>query len=556
MKLKKVLIAGVTIALGSFALVGCSSSSSSSSKTKETTSNNANSVLRISEKDVISTMDSSLATDTISSQNLNNVMDGLYRYKGKTIAPAIATKVVKPTNNGLTYTFPLRKDAKWSNGDPVTANDFVFAWKRTVNPETKSQYAYIYEGIANAKDITAGKKPVDSLGVKAIDDHTFEVTLEKPIPYFSQLMSAAFFFPQNEKTVNKWGKQYGTNSDTLVFNGPYKLVNWKGSDNSWTEEKNDSYWNAKSVNVKKIQYQVVKDPTTAVNLYQSNKLDRALLTGDTAKQMKGSDGYGITKKSSTFYLSANQQKNEIFKNANVRRALSMSVNRKQLTSKVLGDGSTVNNSIVASNIAFDPNDKTKDFVKETSSTGDKYTKYDPAEAKKLWEKGLKETGNTGKTFNLVLLGDDTDNAKKQSEFLQNQLEKLPGLKLTLSNVPFKSRLTRAKSGDFDLVVYAWNADFPDPINFLTLVTKDSSYNVGKWENEKFDALVDKSLTDDANNPTKRWKDMMDAQDILNEEQGVAPLYQLGEAWMTNKRVKNMTLNPGSMYDMNLVELKD
>ncbi|BDR59223.1 peptide ABC transporter substrate-binding protein [Xylocopilactobacillus apicola] len=553
MKAKKLLIASTVVLLSMGVLSGCSSSSNSSQPAKK---DSHDSVIRISEKDVIATMDSSLNTDAAGSQNLNNTMDGLYRYKGKKIEPAIATKIVKPTNNGLTYTFPLRKNALWSNGDPVTAEDFVFAWKRTVNPETKSQYAYIYEGIANAKEINAGSKPVDSLGVKAIDKYTLEVTLEKPIPYFDQLMTFFNFYPQNQKAVEKWGKKYGTSSKTLVFNGPYKLVDWNGANNSWTEVKNDRYWNAKEVKVKKLQYQVVKDPSTALNLYQSNKLDRALVSGDIAKQMKGSDGYGLAKKNVTLYVTPNLKTQPILNNLKIRRALSLSINRKQLTNKILGDGSVPVSSFMPSNMAFDPKDSSKDFVKETSTTAALYGKYDPNEAKKLWEEGLKETGNSGKTFNMTLLSDDQDNSKKQSEFLQNQFEKLPGLKITLSNVPGKTRSTRQKSGDFDLTVSAWGADFPDPINFLTLLTSDSSYNTGKWEEPKYDSLINQSLNEDANNPSARWKDMLAAQDILNEQQAVFPLYQQAEAWMTSKKVKNFVLTGGDTYNMAEVKLEN
>lgn len=548
MKFNKFLVAGATVLLSASALVGCESSSSKAQAPKST--------VRISASDVIATMDSSMNTDVIGSQNLTNTMEGLYRYKGKDIEPAIATKVVKPTNNGLTYTFPLRTNAKWSNGDPVTADDFVYAWRRTVNPKTKSQYAYIYEGIANAKDITAGKKTVDSLGVKALDKHTFQVTLEKPIPYFDQLMTSSTFYPQNPRNVDKWGKKYGTNSKTLVFNGPYKLAKWNGPDNSWTEVKNNSYWNAKDVKVKTIQYQVVKDASTALNLYQSNKLDRVNLTGDTSKQMKGSKGYSIQKQNSTFYIEMNEKKNELFKNQKIRQALSLAINREQLTKKVLGNGTTPAHSFTPSNMSFDPQNKSKDFTSETAKTGKANTTYDLAKAKKLWKEGLAETGNTGKKFNLTLLGDDTDIAKQQNEFLQNQLEKLPGLKITLNNVPFKSRLSRSTSGDFDMVVTGWNADFPDPINFLTLFTTGASNNKGNWSNAEYDSLVNKSMNEDANNPAARWKDMVDAQNIANEQQGVIPLYQNGAAFMTHSRVKDLDYGPSGSYNMVSLRVKD
>ena len=547
MKLKKLFVANVLALFSTVILVGCGSTSSQKSAPKGT--------VRISSKDIISTMDPSLNTDVIGAQNLNNTMEGLYRFKGKNIKPALATNLAKPTNNGLTYTFKLRPNAKWSNGDPITASDFVYSWRRTVDPKTKSTYSYIFEGIANAKDISAGKKPVNSLGIKALNKHTLQVDLEKPVPYFNTLLTSPTFFPQNKKVITKWGKKYGTNSQALVSNGPFKLVKWNSPDNSWTEVKNDKYWDAKDVKVQKLQYQVVKDASTALNLYQSNKLDRVLLTGDSAKQMKNAKDYKIQKESTTFYVAPNIKKVALFNNTKIRQALSMSVNRQQLTKKVLGDGKVASLSTFPAKMTFNPETKV-DFAKETQASAVATNSYNPTKAKQLWQEGLSETNNKGKKFSFTLLGDDSDVAKKQAEFLQNQFEKLPGLKINVTNVPFKSRLARAKSGDFDLLVTGWSADFPDPITFLTLFNTDSSNNDGKWSNTEYDNLVNKSLNEDANNPMARWQDMKAAQNLSNREVPAIPLYQNGEAWLTKSRVKNLDYGPTGAYNMISLRLKD
>ena len=547
MKLKKLFVANVLAVFSTVILVGCGSTSSQKAAPKGT--------VRISSKDIISTMDPSLNTDVIGAQNLNNTMEGLYRFKGKNIKPALATNLAKPTNNGLTYTFKLRPNAKWSNGDPITASDFVYSWRRTVDPKTKSTYSYIFEGITNAKDISAGKKPVNSLGIKALNKHTLQVDLEKPVPYFNTLLTSPTFFPQNKKVITKWGKKYGTNSQTLVSNGPFKLVKWNSPDNSWTEVKNDKYWDAKDVKVQKLQYQVVKDASTALNLYQSNKLDRVLLTGDSAKQMKNAKDYKIQKESTTFYVAPNIKKVALFNNTKIRQALSMSVNRQQLTKKVLGDGKVASLSTFPAKMTFNPETKV-DFAKETQASAVATNAYNPTKAKQLWQEGLSETNNKGKKFSFTLLGDDSDVAKKQAEFLQNQFEKLPGLKINVTNVPFKSRLARAKSGDFDLLVTGWSADFPDPITFLTLFNTDSSNNDGKWSNTEYDNLVNKSLNEDANNPMARWQDMKAAQNLSNREVPAIPLYQNGEAWLTKSRVKNLDYGPTGAYNMISLRLKD
>ncbi|MCT6826417.1 MAG: peptide ABC transporter substrate-binding protein [Bombilactobacillus mellifer] len=548
MKLKATLSSVVVLTIAAASLAGCSSNQAESKKS-------VNDPVIFTSKDNIPTQDSAVATDIISGQSLVNTMDGLYRYDGKVLKPAMATSIVQPTNNGLTYTFKLRPHVQWSNGDPVTAQDFVFAWRRAVDPKTKSQYAFIFEGINNAKAISEGKKPTDTLGVKALNAQTLEVNLEKPIPYFNKLMAFQTFYPQNPKVVNKWGKKYGTSAKTLVFNGPYKLQNWNPSANSWTQVKNDKYWNAKQVQVKKLKYQVVKDASTALNLYQSGKVDRAELTGDTSKQMKGSKGYSVLKQNSTIYLELNQKKVELLKNQKIRQALSLAINRSQLTKKVVGNGTSTASSVTAANMSFDPQKPKQDFVAETSHSGLAHTKYDVAQAKKLWQAGLAETGNTHKKFTLTLLNDDTDIAKQQSEFLQNQLQKLPNLKISLNNVPYKNRLSRSVSGDFDLVVTTWNADFPDPINFLTLFTSDASYNSGKWANAQYDDFVNKSLNADATNEVARWQDMKAAQNIINEQQGVVPLYQNGQAFMTHKRITKLDYGPGNMYNMVNLRIK-
>ena len=541
MKLGKLLAVSATAILTATTLAACGGSGAAPK-------DQAN----FSTGDIIATMDQSSVTDVISSQALDDTEEGLYRYQGKTVKPAIATKVVKPTNGGLKYTIPLRKNAKWSNGDPVTAQDFVFGWQRTVNPKTKSQYAYVFEGIKNAKEITAGKKPVSSLGIAAQGKHTLVVTLDKPIPYFSKLVMNPVFFPQNKKVVQKAGKKYGTSSKTLVFDGPYKLENWSSPNNSWTETKNDKYWNAKAVKTPKLNYQVTKDSSTSLNLFQSHKLDLTGISGDTAKQMKHDKHYSSAPQTSTFYFELNEKKDPIFKNQKIRQAISMSVDRKQLASKVIGAGVIPTTQLTPTKMAYDPKTN-QDFTKETAASA-KPNDYNINKAKELWKQGLAETGNTGKSINVTLLGDDTQMSKQSNEFLQSNLQKLPGLKVSLNNVPFKSRLSRSSSGDFDMVVSAWNADFPDPINFLSMFTSDNSYNNGKWINPQFDALIKKSQNEDANNPSARWNDLKQAQDILNQQQGVIPLYQNAISHLKSSRLSGLDYGPSGSYNNVSVKL--
>ncbi|GEO46872.1 peptide ABC transporter substrate-binding protein [Companilactobacillus kimchii] len=538
MKSKKYLLALLPIFLFVLVLSGCGSATEKDSKD----------TLAINSGDVIATMDSSMNTDAIGAQHLTNTMEGLYRYDGKDLKPAIAKKVVKPTNGGKTYTFDLRH-TKWSNGKPVTANDFVYAWRRTVDPKTASQYAYIYTGIKNADKINAGKKPVNTLGIKALGKYKLEVTLENAIPYFNTLMASSTFYPQYKPSVEKAGKQYGLSSTGMVFNGPFKLVNWNVSKNSWTEVKNNKYWNAKSVKLKTLKYYVVKDPNTGLNLYDANRINRyEKLGGDTARQVSSYKTFSMDKQTANFYLELNQKKYKFFRNAKIRQAISMSINREQLTNNVLGKTGGIEHTIVPVGMSYNPTTKV-DFTKEKMlQSSNQYTEYNPKEATKLWKEGIKETGQ--KNLSFTLLGDDTDNSKKQNEYLQGQMEKnLPGIKITLSNVPFKSRLDKSTSGNFDIVVTGWNADYPDPVTFLDIFTTGNVQNNGKYSNAQYDALINKSKTTDATNEDARWQDLLQATKILTDDQGAIPLYQSYQANLTRSNVKGYRITPNGSYNL-------
>lgn len=532
MKFRKTMVAGTIIALAGM-LAACGFNSASSKGT---------SITRMV-GDIISTMDPSTNTDAISGQALIDTMDGLYRYSGKDLHPAIAKSQPTVTNGGKTYTFKLR-NAKWSNGDPVTAQDFVFGWRRTVEPKTKSQYAYLFSGVKNADDIMAGKKAASTLGVTAVNKTTLKVTLDHAIPYFKTMLVNPAFFPQNEKFVEKAGKKFGTTSKYILSNGPYELKNWNGDSNTWKETKNKTYWNAKNVHIDTLNSQVVKDPQTAMNLYQSKKLDIAQLTGEQAAQAKSNADFKGRKQTSTFYLELNEQKDPIFKNTKVRQAISMAINRKEYIKKVLNDSSIAAKNVTPEGLfTKDGKDFSETAAKAESST----VAYDPSKAKELWTEGLKETGQTAPK--LELLTDDTTNAKRSAEYFQSTLQQnLPGLKVTIATVPFKTRLSRSQNGQFDMVISAWSADFPDAISFLDLFTTDNTYNDGKWSNAQYDALIKQSKTTDASNPTARWNTLLKAQELLTKEQGVVPLYQSVQTTLQRKTITGLKYNPTNSYD--------
>ena len=487
-------------------------------------------------------MDLSKATDVVSFDTLNNTMEGLYRLgKDSKIEPGLATKT-KVSSDGLTYTFTLRKDAKWSNGDKVTAKDFVYSWRRTLDPKTNSQYAYLFEGIKNATDVMNGKKSTKEVGVKADGDYKLVVTLDKQIPYFKLLMGFPTFFPQNQKAVEKYGSKYGTASKYMCYDGPFNLTKWTGTNLSWSLKKSDNYWDKKNVKLDSINFKVNKSNSTAYNLYQSGKLDATSLSAEQAKQLKGQSGYTVRQAASTFYFQYNQTKPE-FQNKKIRQAISMVIDRKEFVNKVLGNGSVPSKGLVSTGLATRNG---KDFA-DASYVKDGVT-VNFAKAKKLWAEGLKEIGKDSLTFGL--LSDDTDAAKKTTEFIQSAIESnLKGAKVECANVPFKTRLNRTNEGQFDIVISAWGADFADPISFLDMFTSNNSYNAGKWKNAQYDKLIEASKSTDAGNAGKRWDDLVIAEKILIQEQGISPLYQQATAWMVKPKVKGVIYNSaGANYN--------
>lgn len=527
MKLKKLLVAGTILACSSLTvnlLIPASASAASSKKT-----------LNWSIPSELSTIDPSKVTDTYGGDMVSNTLEGLYRLgKNSKIEPGMAKKTTV-SNDGLTYTFTLRSNNKWSNGDPVTAQDFVYSWQRTVDPKTASSYAYLFDGIKNANDIMAGTKAPETLGVKAQGKYKLVVTLEKQIPYFKLLMGFDVFFPQNQKAVEKYGDKYGTAAKYMVYNGPFKMVGWDGSNLKWKLVKNNSYWDKKNVKLKQINFQVTKSTTTSYNLYQANKLDQTNLSAEQARQLKNQSGYTVLKQARTNYLEFNQTM-PIFQNQKIRQAISYAINRKPLANTVIGGGSTPAKSVVSSGLASRDG---VDFVNAAkTSVG---TTYNKKKAQQLLQEGLKEVGKDSLSF--TLLGDDTDASKKITEYLQSQIEaNLPGTKVTVENVPFKTRITRSQNTDFEVVVSSWQADFSDPISFLDMFTSNNSYNFGKWKNADYDKLITASKTTDATDPAKRWDDLVAASKLLNEDQGVVPLVQINTPQMIRPDVKGLIQN--------------
>lgn len=270
----------------------------------------ANKELNLTLAGDIPSLNISKASDMDSFHMLTNTMEGLTRVDAKGVATPAMAESWEQSEDGKTWTFKIRKNAKWSNGDPVTAKDFEYSWKRTLNPETASQYGYVMYDIEGASDYNNGKVDnADNVGVKALDDNTLQVKLNRRVNYFDQLMSFCVFFPQNQKFVKAQGDKNGTTAENTVYNGPFTMSTWK-MDDIVVLSKNNNYWDKDSVKLNTINFKVVKDSNARINLYESNEIDVVGLTSEHVDKYKDSKEFMTTKKAETYFLMLNNKGNK------------------------------------------------------------------------------------------------------------------------------------------------------------------------------------------------------------------------------------------------------
>lgn len=501
--------------------------------------------IRMLESTAIPAMDSVKASDTVSFTTMNNVMEGLYRLDpNQEVVPGMADGEPTVSDDGLTYTFKIR-DAKWSNGDPVTANDFVYAWKKAMDPATASEYGpYMMEGkIKGAADIIAAaaeKKDVDlnTLGVKALDEKTLEVTLEKPIPYIKSLMAFPTFYPQNQKFVEEQGDKYAQKAENLIFNGPFVLSDWDGStDSEWSYIKNKDYWDADTVKLEKVQWNVLKDPQAQANAFETGEVDiTGKLSSDVVPQYEGDERLVKWLEPTLAWLKMNQKDNKALQNPDIRKAIAQAINKQDYVDGVLNNGSIVANYAVPNE--FVKNEETgKDF---RDINGNKLLPYNVDAAKKVWKKGLAALGTD--TVELRYLTDDTETAKKTAEYIKSQLEtNLKGIKISVESVPFSVRIDRQNKQDYDLQLALWGPDYLDPMTFSDLWVTGSGNNKMSYSNPKYDKLIKDAQTTLAQSPVERYKALAEAERILLEEDAaIAPIYQRSSNVLVSEKVKNFT----------------
>lgn len=527
--------------MATVALLGMSACTLAACGNNNSQASSGKTSLNLMETDVVSSLDTSVTASIPQWDTLVQTMAGLYRSdKNDQPVPAVATSYHK-SSDGKTYTFNLRHNAKWSNGDTVTAQDFVTAWRKGASPKAMSGYNYIFSNIKNADQISQGKKAVSSLGVKAVGKYKLVVQLENPEPTFIDKMVMPAFYPQNTRLVKKYGAKYGTAAKYTAFDGAFKVTKWTNTSEKWTAVKNPYYYAKSAVKLQKLNYQVVKDSNTAHQLFQQGSLDDAVVSGTTAQGLQNNKNLYHLYRSGNNFVNLNMAKGAVLANKQLRQALYLAVNRTQLSKKVLADGSKPSYTFSAPNAAKDPASG-KDFA---AAAQPKET-YNVAKAKKLWQAGLKQLGKS--KVELTLVASDTTTDKNVSEFLQSQLEsKLPGLKVTVKNLPSKSAYNLVANGKYDLYLSLWLNDYADPYSELQTLEKTNSHNYGKYTS----AAYNNELSQARKNATTRsvyFSHLLKAQEQMNQDYPVLPLYTMVEDHLVNSNLKGVLWHKVGMID--------
>ena len=491
----------------------------------------------------VQSLDPQQATDGTSFEVIANYTDGLMQMDSDGQAvPAIAESY-ELSDDGLTYTFHLRTDAKWSNGTPVTAADFVFAWQRAVDPAVASEYAYMLSDIGqvkNAAEIIAGEKDKSELGVTAVDDNTLKVELNVPVSYFLSLMYFPTFYPVNEEFFNSCGDTFGTSPETVLSNGAYVLDDYQPAATAFHLTKNADYYDADRVKLAGLNYQVIQDSQQALMSYQNGDLDITLVNGEQVDQVKDDPEFKTIGAGYLWYVSPNMSAVPELNNQNIRMALTMAIDREAITNDVLKDGSLPTYTAVPMQFAAGPDGS--DFSEDQTKFSD-VCAFDAEKAADYWKKGLEELGETEMTLEMIVDADDAP--QKVATVLQEQWQQtLPGLTVSIKVEPKKQRVQDMQDGNFQIVLTRWGPDYADPMTYLGMWITGNSNNYGLWSDADYDAIIAECTTGDlCTDAEGRWAKMYDAEKIVMDQAVIFPLYTQSNAQMQSSKVTGIDFHP-------------
>lgn len=445
------------------------------------------------------------------------ITEGLTRNTAGDVKPGIAESWDE-SEDGLTYTFHLRKDAKWSDGEPITAADFEYSWKRLVNPETASPYAFIGDCLKNGQAIEQGNMDVDELGVKAIDDTTLEVTLEHPTSYFLSLIgSSGQYAPLRQDVVEEYGTDFAATSEKNVYSGPFVMTS--SEDNVWTFEKNDNYWDKDSIKLDKCELNYVENTDTQLSMYEAGDLDYVQVP--TAYVPDYKDKAEVFANGNVDFCYINEKSdNPALSNKNFRLALNYALNRNDYNKLANADTYTAFNGLVFPGLqakgttygeAYDLNS----YSYPLDGDQDKATEYLNAAMQEL---GVSNASD----ITVEVVTTDADSSKRIVETLQEQWQNALGINVKIRQVTYADIYGKVfPEHDYEIGYGGWGSDYDDPYSYLELFKGDSSYNYSQYENPEVDQLL--TASQDESDVDARMDHLNQAEQIILADGAFVPL---------------------------------
>ena len=501
----------------------------------------------------VMSLDTNLATDGESFEVIADCIDGLMQMDADGAAiPAIAESY-DLSDDGTVYTFHLR-DAKWSNGAAVTAKDFEFAWKRIA--KEAGEYAYLLDTsvgcVKNADAIIYEGADPDTLGVEAVDDKTFVVTLEVPVSFFPSLMYFPTFYPINEEFYNSLEEgTYGTSPATFLSNGAFVLEDYTPGTATLSVKKNADYWDADRVQLAGIKYQVVGSSDNALTAYRTGALDLVTISGNQVaaaqKDASLNQNLKVTGAGYLWYLSFSQTEknaqNGKLANANLRLAITNAIDRDNLVDNYVMDGSLATYTAVPPQFAASSTTG-EDFSADQDAFLD-YVGYDPEKALEYYEKAKEELGVDSFEFTMIYGNNEGDEVAKVAQAIKEDVEDaLPGLVINLQPMTKAERLDKMQNDNYDVALTRWGPDYADPMTYLGMWITDNSNNYGFWSNAEYDQLI-KDCTTGAyiTDYDARWAALFEAETLVMQEAVIAPLYTKANANLIASGVDGVEFHP-------------
>lgn len=475
-------------------------------------------------------LDSTRATDSVSISVLGHVMEGLLRFdENNQLAPGVAERW-EIREDGAT--FWLRPDARWSDGVPVTAHDFVFAWRTAISPATASEYAFILYPVKNGESINSGNLPVEALGVRAVNNQMLEVEFEQPLAYFEELVAFSTYHPIREDFYQSREGRYGADVDDLLYNGPFEMTLWVHGAHVRLE-KNPDYWDRERIRLNVIDMPYfTTDATSALNLFKDGKVAVVDYLGaeqlnEVLQQRWQLKRFGD---GSVWFLAFNFSPDRITSNWHLRKALQLVTDPSELVNRVIKlPGNLPGESLFPVWLQG-----VNTFFRQEHPVPK--IELNLEAAREHLEIAMEELGLDNPP-SIALLVDDSPGAAKQAEYFQNLYGSQLGLDIRIDRQIFKQRLAKMQNQDFDLAVYGWGPDFADPLTFGELFASWNPNNNGRFNNTEYDESV--RLAQSSLNPQTRMEAFARQQEILIEEVALIPNYERGRVYITDRRLQGV-----------------